>query len=315
MSEIHFNQLSNKVASLKGNVSSTPSFQSANYGLQADTFESGQKKGISKKAKIAIAIGALATTTLAGVLIHKRINVPTIEKAQKSFKKIFMRDDITIQDTEAILAKYKEIEKIADDKEYAQEMFKVAKKLFGLDHTNITLEIKDLGKAIGCSDGIGNLTISSNAKRKGMVNFIHHELRHSKQKDVMAFVDMDRLCGALFKRSEVQKALKEQDLYKKFLALVKQHGPNLSEKDAAEVAMSNVCEHLKSGLMAKYKKQGLGSVPYKNLDDDFVKALFKANENYVEPSLNPIGYYFNFLEKDARDSGETMQKLVKFFSK
>ena len=316
MSEVYFNQISKQILSSNSSPQRFVDFQAGNYELRPDTFVSNQgKKRLSKTAKIAIAIGGIATAGVAAILLHKKINKPTIEKAQKAFQEIFVRDDISIKETEAILARYKEIEKIANDEEYIQALFAFAKKNFGLEHTNISLKIKDLGKAIGCSDGVGNLTISSKAKRKGMVNFIHHELRHSKQKDIMASVDMDRLGESLFQRAPVQKTLKKLDLYKKHYDIVKQHSPNLSEKQVSEVAMSNVIDHLKKGLLATYEKQGLGKIKYENLDDDFVKALFKAEENYVEPTLNPIGYRFNFLEKDARNAGETTQKIVKFFSK
>ena len=270
----------------------------------------------NKAKKTLCVLGGICAVGVAGVLLHKIINKPTIEKAQKAFKEIFVRDDITLKETKEILTQYKEIEKITDNQEYIKKLFELAKKNFGLSHTNITIEIKDLGKGyIGASDAIGNLTISSKANRKGMVNFIHHELRHSKQHDIMISENVEKYAYNVFKRKSTIETFKQRGLYQPIYEAVKQAptAKAMSEKQIDEVVISILAERYGDSMIAKFTEQGLGAIKYKNLDKEFVEKLFNASSNYNPTNI--IKYHFNFLEKDARNAGETMQKLVKHFSK
>lgn len=269
----------------------------------------------NKTKKALLIIGGICAAGIAGVLLHKITNKPTIEKAQKAFKEIFVRDDISIKETKEILAQYKEIEKISDNQEYIKKMFEFAKKNFGLSHTNITLKIEDLGKnTLGASDAIGNLTISSKANRKGMVNFIHHELRHSKQHDIMISENVQKYAYNVFKRKSTIETFKQHGLYQPIYDAVKQTATAkaMSEKEINEIVIDILAERHGKSMIAELKKQGLGAIKYENLGKDFVEKLFNASSNYND--TNPIKYYFNFLEKDARNAGETMQKLVKFLN-
>lgn len=63
-----------------------------------------------------------------------------------------MRDDITPEIAKAMKARYKEIEKIKDVKEYAKALFKEAKKNYGIEDDPIKLifeELKEPPNALG----------------------------------------------------------------------------------------------------------------------------------------------------------------------
>ncbi len=277
-----------------------------------DTVSIGNHK--IKKRNVLIGLGAVAVATIgvvAGVRMH---NANTLEKAQKTFQKVFLRDDISLEETKAMLSRYKEIEKIENKEDYIQALFSEAKKNYGLEHTSISCKIEDLGQhTLGASDGAGDITISKNAKRKGLINFIHHELRHTKQKDMMLATDSERFVNEIFRRKASSEAFKESNIYKTMQEIVKKQMPNGTPEEIEEMTMEVLKTRSLPSISAALKAKGLGTKTYSDKYKDYVEKLFDAKANYTEPNdiINTVKYYCNFLEKDARFAGENMEKVVK----
>lgn len=265
------------------------------------------------KRNVLVGLGAVAAATIGVVAAVKLHNVNTIEKAQKTFQKIFMRDDISLKETKAMLSRYKEIEKIENKDDYVQALFAEAKKNYGLEHTNVSLKFKDLGKyRLGASDVYGDLTISINAKRESMINFIHHELRHTKQTDMMLSADPVKYANGIFNRKSSLEIIKESNEYKALQEMVKQKMPNATPKQIEEVAMEAFKTRYAQRLSAEAKAKGLGVKAYSDKNKEFVEKLYVAHQNYPSTGgiIGMIKYHFNFLERDARFAGENMQKII-----
>lgn len=265
------------------------------------------------KRNVLVGLGAVAAATIGVVAAVKLHNVNTIEKAQKTFQKIFMRDDISLKETKAMLSRYKEIEKIENKEDYVQALFAEAKKNYGLEHTNVSCKLEDLGKTtLGASNGYGDVTININAKREGMINFIHHELRHTKQNDMMLSADPVKYANGIINRKSILEIIKKSNEYKVLQDMAKQAMPNATPKQIEEVAMASFKTRNEQRLCAEAKAKGLGTKAYSDKYKDFVDKLFAAHRKYVDPTgiINSMKYYFGFLERDARFAGENMQKII-----
>ena len=136
--------------------------------------------------KTILSLGALATTGIGIVYAIKKAQVKNINNIQKAFQDVFLRDDISIEETKAMLKRYKEIEKIKDKKEYTKALFEEAKKNYRMDDTNYKLAFdlpcKGAKNYYGfCSYNDETISISSKCPRSHLLNTMHHEFRHSIQ--------------------------------------------------------------------------------------------------------------------------------------
>jgi len=181
------------------------------------------KNQSSKIKKIIIAIGVVVAIVAIGkgVLISKAAkkinnmrNLPTeaaeevfksledietrfaqlennLPQVQDKFKEIFLRNDLTQQQTLEILRGYKEVEKLGltcSKKEYVEAVFKEAKKNYQIYSPNMKIEynnptIFDNACGVSLRDGSA-LYITEHGLSKSrheLFEVIHHELRHSKQ--------------------------------------------------------------------------------------------------------------------------------------
>ena len=166
-----------------------------------DTVEIQNKKGLSNSAKISIGLGVIATIT-GGLLLHKNYaakksletNFEKLEndlpKVQKTFREVFLRNDLTEAETKEILRGYKEIEKIKSKEEYVKAVFEHAKKNYQIYNPNMKIAFNhkmDIGFG-GCPHSNSSIIITRNGlkqDRKKLFEVIHHELRHAKQNEFM----------------------------------------------------------------------------------------------------------------------------------
>lgn len=109
----------------------------------------------------------------------------------EKFRQIFLQD-LTPQKTKEILNRYKEIQKLgvtSSKEDYAQALFQEAKNNFGLnDIPSLSVvhfkqfKRNNIGIIGGTTTPDCRITINSDTSKKEMLNSIHHELRHAKQK-------------------------------------------------------------------------------------------------------------------------------------
>lgn len=270
--------------------------------------------------KTILSLGALATAGIGIVYAIKKAQVKNINNIQKAFQDVFLRDDISIEETKAMLKRYKEIEKIKDKKEYTKALFEEAKKNYRMDDTNYKLAF-DL-PAKGSKDYYGfcrqsdeTIVISSKCPRHWLLNTMHHEFRHAVQHRVAVNSDeaLKIRCLADLQCSEDIKRIgdKKAELKK------------LQNNDYVELLLKNAKEKLKKYGFAKtkentkrfdfYKKNNekLFSVPkkYSEWKDKCIEGEFYSQ--YCSPDDSYIKYFKQFSEKDARKAGRTITKFVK----
>ena len=279
-----------------------------------DNLELTNKKPMSEKKKALLTIGGIITTTLAATYGFKKLQVKNIKNIQKAFQESFMRDNITIDETREILKRYKEIEKIKDDKEYAKALFKEAKKNFGLEKSNIELVFKEHKNANGyCNRTNNEISITPNCSRSHMLDTIHHEFRHAKQHNAIYNLYPEEYVGvrALVesyaeKIIDLNKDIKPEDLnieelWSKALKEFQEKGIDLTDKQMQE-RINHHRELLKKNFVEE-------SIPDKY--KEWAKKCKDGARNYVSHDKNLVEYWNNFTEKDARFAGRKMSKYVK----
>lgn len=165
------------------------------------------KISLSKNTKTLIALTGIATGIL-GIILgsnktytnqktkelekieHKFLKLQNkLSEVQKTFQKVFLRD-ITQEETIKMLERYKDIEKIAvtgTKEEYMLAMFNEAKKNYQLEELPSELKIVNkpiMGdeKILGFTNPLGDITIKSTIEHRKIIDTIHHELRHLKQR-------------------------------------------------------------------------------------------------------------------------------------
>ena len=235
-------------------------------------------------------LGIFALSVAYGIKKHQ---VKDIKNIQRTFKDVFMREDITIEETKNILHRYKEIEKIKDKKEYARALFDEAKKNYGLENTDITLEFTKKGELFGfCRRDNYSVSISPDRPRSGLFDTIHHELKHAKQH-----------------------------------AIVYNEYPEIAKKNLINIKLRKVVDNLLNSLFNSSPKTGTSNLseedymkhyfpdftPKENIDiyKKYANALKEGMENYVQAEKDIIAYWNNYTEKDARKAGRLMSKYVK----
>ena len=183
-----------------------------------------------------LGIAGTAATIYGGVVLHRQINKPSIEKVAKNFSEIF-RKEVSADDAQKMVNRYKEIFEIKDEKTFRDTMFNQLKKDYGLENTDFGLTIEKLEDGIGggfnhlgAKNGkVGEgLRLDSNncvqinekyaKKRKVYFSKLVHELNHAKQfeiayrtnsKEAMKINLSERLINDTAVFDKVQKYIKE----------------------------------------------------------------------------------------------------------
>ena len=267
-----------------------------------DTFETKDNVSFTGKTKRNVLLasgGALAIGSVA-FLLNRRM---TLEKAQKIFQNTFMNNDISLDDTSKMIAEFKAISKIDDVSDYIKALFDSARKHYGLEHLDLKLSIEDLGVGkLGAMDAGNTLHVSKNAKRNKLVEIIFHEFRHAKQNDLMATSDLERYIQCILNRRTTDEVLQNTEKFKRLVANA-DRTRGLKDEDAIK---KQVLDYMKDEMAksskGKFEAMGYGLSELPKLDnlDEFLEKCFNAHNNYND--RNPFAYFFNFLEKDAREA-------------
>ena len=161
MPNLNVNKITFQPVNFQGNRHvSQPQFKKA-PDTKPDTVEIKEKKEKEEKREKAIKIFILgwiikAAVTVVGLKLDRN---NYINRAQKTFQEVFMRDNITKEETIEMLKRYKEIKKIKDKDQYVQKLFEEVKKNFGFKE--------------GCLE----LKTFTNAERKDSAGYVQ-KLRH-----------------------------------------------------------------------------------------------------------------------------------------
>ena len=311
------------VINQNSNNTSAPQFKGE---LKQDTVTlSTQHK--TKQNKIALTLGGIGLAVVGTLLAVKGANTYRTNKAlkqidqkflnlqeklpdvQKTFKSIFLRDDITEKETLEILNRYKEIEKIGvtESKEkYIEALYKEANKNYGIEPIKLRLEDVAKKKTIGGRAAYFNhyIYINPNVKKDKLMDVIHHELRHAKQ----------HILEYNYNPEKFKQSLAYPDTFK-------------SDKEVLQY----VDELIDGGLLDRFKirdkiaekfKERLDHIVQKFMGKPNIDKVPKEQRSFAEKILDSslktdlyeysynYEYYKNrFCEIDARFAGENMAKL------
>lgn len=273
---------------------------------QTDAVILSDKKTLSKQNKILLALGGIATTVLGAVLAVKGYRSHQITKGiekieqkflklqenmpevQKTFKEVFLRDDITEKEALEMLNRYKEVEKIritGTKEEYARAIFNEAKRNYGFENSNLEIcyeDLSSLNKDGSYCPGFAEVDISSAALKERLMNVIHHELRHAKQTFYALNAEPDRYVQAM---KEANKGI--------------------------EYCIPTVEKMLEPFNMTKPDKSIVPN-KYKSFVEDVIQG---TKERKYDGGETGKEYINNIKEVDARFAGESIAKLFGLMAK
>lgn len=288
---------------------------------QTDTVAVGNKqpKKLSTGAKVGIGIGATAVAVLGAVMGHKAISANQMNKAikaidtkfsalegdlpkvQNTFKDVFMRDDLTLEQTKQMLNEYKQlaykrVDKKVSMEDYAKSLFETATKNYGLDHAGIQLDTTKMSK--DCS-GVGgffhepscSVHLYNVHSKEMLFSVIHHELRHAKQSQA------------------VSECISLEDQLKVIAKSSYEHMSNKKE-DFDTYMRKLLTPDFKEGIVGKTRKQlaRKGITPAKQ-EIEYAKKMNVASSMMGDIKSNHKSYWINVKEQDARYAETAMNEL------
>ena len=226
-------------------------------------------------------------------------------RVQKTFREIFLREDLTEKEALEILNRYKEVEKIAitgKKEEYIEALFKEAKRNFSFENSNIDLKIVSEAKNYGGGSGrwLNYIEINKNRPIEDFLGTIHHEFRHKAQRFLEvnhSFNDVVRAEGVCAYNSGPQK-VKSLEQY-------------LKEDWFTE----DYVNHIKNKALSMFNIKEFDTKRVPESLKEYAKKCIKANETYIE-GREAIRqgqynrYYDNFLEVDARSAESAILELL-----
>lgn len=225
-----------------------------------------------------------------------------INKAQKIFKKVFMRDDITKEETLQILNRYKNIGKIKNKEEYIRALFNEAKTNYGFEKGSLDIKFfSQYTPNINSNlNGIVNIftpfvNINKDSDKLKILKTIHHEMRHKKQ-----FFMMLNQCETL------------ENFLKAAIGLHK-----VKPTKNIEETIQNIADEITTKFPNWLKQFGIEKLSKSNIQskhNDYVEHLLKEVSKYKAYKQfdveNNNKYFKSFCEKDARHSSETIQEIL-----
>lgn len=220
----------------------------------------------------------------------KSITSRELKIFQSEFQSLFLRGDISAEETMGIIERYRAIENIADKTQYANAFYRETKKDFGFEHIDLPLRFKS-GKQSGAGTTVGGsktlmheVEISPDLSREKLPINIFHELRHVKQNYYAASLNHAEYLESVFNRlrDKLPESATENDLQcAMYLAGVK--------------------------MIKRWGKFTPENIPQKDMK--YAKKCLNAHKTYVNPHIDKKAYLENFLEQDAYCSEFKFEKL------
>lgn len=256
-----------------------------------------------------ITVGAILTK---GKLWAKEKPV-SFEKVQQNLAEIFDKKNITKEETENFIQKYKEFYKIRDKKEFITKSFEQMKKDFGYE--NIPCELKITEKLEKNHDGsftfghniLNKISVYKGFSKNEALNTLCHEFTHLRQREYMIRTSSEKLTEAMAKGSfnnlEYNPEIKK--IYEKnpdeFKALI------LAENQKIVDKLNQIF-----GKLPKFEKnspQYIQGEKYIEAKAQKIAVVEKSKMSAIE--IDKL-YHDNLLEQEAWHNGSLMQEIAKY---
>lgn len=324
MTILRINNLQPQSVQLKMNRNTThPSFKTSEQ--KTDTIELTKTK--EKKNNTPLVITCLALATVAGILGLRAYKNQYINKAQKTFQEVFMRDNITKEETISILRRYKELNKIKDKEEYAKAVFQEVKQNFGFKDRQIELVFKELSESKasgGCSPYNDYIEIDIKKSRKdSLLSLIHHEFRHAKQHEFVynefperareKFMNkllrpkeeyINKLNEIIHNKIPYNKAYEYPEVARYYSECLSKYGLDIADKKTKQKFKNKIDD-----LIQKH----IGELSPQNVPEkykEFAQKCRDNQQNYINIDKDYDAYIKQFVEVDANDAATKIIKLL-----
>ncbi len=302
-----------------------------------------------------ICLGVISALVLlyGSIVLKRKLSKPSFEEVQRCFKEIFERD-LSKEETQQLIAKYKELCQNNNTEDFAKKMIETLKKDYGIEQvkTDVTVsKLKDdsLKTALthteaGSASPFGKIQIMPNTSSDHLIRNVQkeifdtgfHELKHLKQFADAYRTNPDMFAESLYKQSITEEIQRKQltDFKKNLreeMENLRKTDPDCSHFSVEElIEMAFEKQGLKSDndILELFKKENLADIrrllderfgslePFKEGSEEYKKGLeyIKGCEKYPDPKVDYDAYRENILEKEAFDVGEKAQKIYNYLS-
>lgn len=280
----------------------------------SDNIQKTNKKGMSKGLKWLLGIIGTGASIYGCVVGHRVLSKPSFETVQKNLSEILGKD-LSKEEAEKILSKYRGICNESSMEEYLNKLFKEVKKDCGYEDLDLVLKIEKLKDgsfqtfnehSVNGGAGCVNKEITlyprtsnnslSRKDRRTLFGTTWHEFKHVKQNEQAYRADSKALIDAYVQRLEknhpefIEEMMKEN---------------KCSREDALKDIYEEIGNNLES-LFGKYEKYAIGSPEYE-------KGL-----KYIENELNYVKdgpeYYTQLVEKEAHEIGDKARPIFDYLA-
>ena len=262
------------------------------------------KKTLLTIGTVVLAGVGIFTAIKAGKAHQQKKTIQEIEKkfadlqndmprVQKTFKEVFLREDLTEKEALEMLNRYKEVEKLGitgKKEDYIKAVFKEAKRNFGFEEAKFPLIIEQNSRSIMVKGGANiynkHVEISPQQAIKEIQNKVHHEMRHIKQHFLAANYD--------------EKAFR-QSLMNHNSSLTE----GFTEKELKEILDDTILEMKNIHGVTSFSRN---NIPKNQLD--YARKCSEAfSKPYIDGTKDFAKYEAQWQEVDARFAGESIAKL------
>ncbi|MBR1460006.1 hypothetical protein IJ596_00025 [bacterium] len=264
-----------------------------------------------QKTNTLAGVGLLALGVIGGLLFSRgKTAQSAVQRAQKVFRNVFMRDNISLEETTQMIKRYKEIEQIPDKQEYIQALFNEAKKNYGFEKGSLHCKFINDSSKIGGKhyDSRDYIEINLAHSRDKMLEYIHHELKHAKQCYCAFNYDAEAAVKAVMEHdynSVLNGTSELSDILKPMYGKYKNFEEFYSNMQPVKENILDVVRN-KFGLK-EFSKDLIPETQY-----EYAQKCIQAIKTTVDPEINYTQYYTNFLEGgDAYPAGRDISEALK----
>ena len=231
-------------------------------------------------------------------------------RVQKTFKEVFLREDLTEKEALEMLNRYKEVEKIritGTKKDYARAVFEEGKKNYRIHNSDMKITFANMrtdeyafGGCPHTNSQVFMTDLVLKTEHSTIFEVIHHELRHAKQNELMYHYNPD----GWIKNEIYGDFLQEKFSGVKYLDYLKEVKNKIGSCDLSEPKVRQYLEeelNLTQMLEKTFGKPSLEKIP--KIFEESVKKLNK------EISTS-IPYTQRFEEIDAFEAGKKVKDLI-----
>ena len=237
-------------------------------------------------------------------------------KVQKTFKEVFLREDLTEKEALEMLNRYKEVEKLGitgTKEEYIKAVFKEAKQNYGLNDRPIELIIKDPANTtlVGECDFLNrHIWIRPTRKNSSIFSTIHHEFRHAKQHEFAYNLDSSLANTGFMKTLKDEKT---KEFYDFLDSLIDKHITD--KKEIEKEIIKHFSREYETTVTKNFGNFASTNVP--KSQKEFAEKLVKAHNELDTEEYRKYGEYYRtrFFEEDARFAEESIAKLFGLMAK